>query len=1093
MSFSISQQMIKEWCGRLSFERGKAFYRSQKVSIDHFQPEPARVRATVRAGSHDYRVMLELDEAGLVAACSCPTLHSYEQYCQHIAAALLAMRDLSADDLAPQASRGTRLPGADGSAASEAQLTQGIFDLFGKPRPHSIGTRKALFDQRALLELEIICKVIPYGFRKSVIGLELKLGPKRLYVVKNIREFLKRLESRQPTVFSAHFTYDPESHRFLPEQEAILQELIRVFQHEKLYRETAGYGYQEPKPVGTERTLILPPFAWDKLFDLLGQAPGVRVQQGERTYEQFQAQTGKVPLQFAFDAGERENEYRLTVDGLAELTVLEAYGFVLHGGVWMRQSADACKSLAQLKQMLEAHQREDIAVPQEKMESFMTRVVPGLMKLGSVQIAQAVADRIVQTQLQARLYLDRVRERLLAGLEFQYGDIVINPLAKETNGQQRRNDQILLRDGEREQRILELMDNSAFTRTEEGYYLEDEEAEFEFLHQTVSELEKWCKVYATTAVKLRLHSLHAPPKVKADVNERTNWLEVRFDIEGFPPSEIKQLLQALEEKRKYYRLPTGALLPLDTKEFEQINRFLDELGIRQAEWIGNGFALPAFRGLRLLDSSQPGKTVQLGKALRSFLENMRNPDNLDFHVPDTMQPVLRDYQKFGFQWLMTLAHYGFGGILADDMGLGKTVQSIAYILAKLPDIRREKQPVLIVSPASLLYNWRNELHKFAPELSVRVVDGSKEERNQARKEAGDADVWITSYPLLRRDYTEYAQRTFHTLILDEAQAFKNYATQTAQVVKRIFAKHRFALTGTPIENRLEELWSIFNVVFPQLFPGRKEFQDLPRDAIARRARPFLLRRLKTEVLRELPEKIESLQATELLPEQKKLYIAYLAQLQQEAAKHLHERTFDKNRIKILAGLTRLRQLCCHPGLFVEGYEGSSAKFEQLLEVLEECRSAGRRVLLFSQFTEMLSIIGRELGAYGVPFFYLDGNTPAARRIELCNRFNDGEGDLFLLSLKAGGTGLNLTGADTVILYDLWWNPAVEEQAADRAHRIGQKNVVQVIRLVAQGTVEEKMYELQQKKKHLIEEVIAPGEEAISSMSEDDIREILMIG
>jgi SNF2 family DNA or RNA helicase len=248
------------------------------------------------------------------------------------------------------------------------------------------------------------------------------------------------------------------------------------------------------------------------------------------------------------------------------------------------------------------------------------------------------------------------------------------------------------------------------------------------------------------------------------------------------------------------------------------------------------------------------------------------------------------------------------------------------------------------------------------------------------------------------------------------------------------------------------------VVFPELFPSRKVFNDLSREKVAKRVRPFLLRRLKTDVLKELPEKIESVQASELLPEQKKLYVAYLAELQQETVKHLHE-GYQKHRIKILAGLTRLRQLCCHPTLFVEGYGGSSAKFEQLLEMLAECQSMGKRVLVFSQFTKMLGLIGRELGYQGVPYFYLDGQTPTSERVELCSRFNEGVRDVFLISLKAGGTGLNLTGADTVILYDLWWNPAVEQQAADRAHRIGQKNIVQVIRLVTQGTVEDKMYEL----------------------------------
>jgi SNF2 family DNA or RNA helicase len=250
--------------------------------------------------------------------------------------------------------------------------------------------------------------------------------------------------------------------------------------------------------------------------------------------------------------------------------------------------------------------------------------------------------------------------------------------------------------------------------------------------------------------------------------------------------------------------------------------------------------------------------------------------------------------------------------------------------------------------------------------------------------------------------------------------------------------------------------------------------------------------MKEDVLSELPEKIESLESVELLPEQKKLYAAYLAKLRHDTLKHLDKDTIRKNRIKILAGLTRLRQICCHPSLFVDGYKGNSAKFEQLLQIIDESKLSGRRVLIFSQFTKMLELIGRALTTKELPFFYLDGQTPAAERVEICRRFNSGERDLFLISLKAGGTGLNLMSADTVILYDTWWNPAVEEQAADRAHRMGQKNVVQVIKLVARGTIEEKMNELQEKKRHLIEEIIDSEEKIMSTLSEEDIREILMI-
>ena len=330
------------------------------------------------------------------------------------------------------------------------------------------------------------------------------------------------------------------------------------------------------------------------------------------------------------------------------------------------------------------------------------------------------------------------------------------------------------------------------------------------------------------------------------------------------------------------------------------------------------------------------------------------------------------------------------------------------------------------------------------------------------------------------------------MFFDEAQAFKNPVTQTARAVMKIQADYRFALTGTPVENSLEELWSIFHVVFPELFHGLKEYSNLSRKTIARRIRPFLLRRMKEDVLSELPEKIELTESVELLPDQKKLYAAYLAKLRHDTLKHLDKDTFRKNRIKILAGLTRLRQICCHPALFVDGYKGSSAKFEQLMQIVEESKLSGRRMLIFSQFTKMLKLIGRELGVQGLSFFYLDGQTPSVERVELCNRFNAGERDIFLISMKAGGTGLNLTGADTVILYDIWWNPAVEQQAADRAHRMGQTNVVQVIKLIARGTIEEKMNELQEKKRRMIEEIIDSKENTTSTLSEEDIREILMI-
>lgn len=1106
-SFQLTHRVIKLLCGHVSYEIGEDYFRDKRVAFTLYNPEVSYYEATVE-GTSSYQVTVEIDQNGDIdAGCTCPAFYTYDNYCKHIAAVLHNIHDLQHAGRSPshtypsllhkeilitgsehigarfQASKATGL-----SSSSEAELINGMLGLFTKDTQRPSRTKR-LFDNRTPLDLQFIIKPFPYGYRKYMFGVELKVGPKRLYIVQKIREFLERVDKREAYVFSKHFTYEPQLYRFQADHDEVVKLLIQIHQNEKLFRETSSTYSIQTNSMSGERMLLIPPSSWDILLPHLIGSASVQLEHENQSFSDIHLSNEPIPLQFEFDQAQ-SGGYQLDVQGLDNITIMESYGIVLVNGKLIKLQIDQCKQLVELKEMLDASRKHQIHIQQVQMEPFMEKVVPGLMKLGSVHIAKAVSERIVQTQLKAKLYLDRVKDRLLAGLEFQYGDIVINPL--EGSDQKRGEGRILMRDGDEEGKILELMEQGAFAKTEGGYFMNEEEAEYDFLYHILPQLEKLVDVFATSAVKLRLHSGHTPAMVSVNVGERTEWMEFKFQMDGIPDDEIRNILKSLEEKRKYYKLASGSLVPLESSELQEIARLMNTMGIRMADLKGSEILLPIVRGLHLMDTDLQGNTIKLSKSLRQMLENMRNPDNLDFPVPESLAPILRDYQKYGFQWLKTLAHYRFGGILADDMGLGKTLQSITYIVSILPEIREQELPVLVVSPASLVYNWHNELRKFAPDIRAVIADGSKAERNLALRGSSEVDVVITSYPLLRRDIEEYAQQSFHTLFLDEAQMFKNHATQTAHAVKGIQARYRFALTGTPVENTLEELWSIYDAVFPELFTSRRAFNDLTREAVAKRIRPFLLRRLKTDVLKELPEKIEMLQASELLPEQKKLYVAYLAKLRHETVKHLNNETFQRNRIKILAGLTRLRQICCHPALFVEDYTGSSAKFEQLMEIIEECRSAGKRLLVFSQFTQMLDLIGRELGYQGIPHFYLDGSTPPSERIELCNRFNDGERDLFLISLKAGGTGLNLTGADTVILYDLWWNPAVEQQAADRAHRFGQKNVVQVIRLVTQGTVEDKMYELQQRKKNLIEEVIQPGQEALSSLTEQEIREILMI-
>ena len=474
----------------------------------------------------------------------------------------------------------------------------------------------------------------------------------------------------------------------------------------------------------------------------------------------------------------------------------------------------------------------------------------------------------------------------------------------------------------------------------------------------------------------------------------------------------------------------------------------------------------------------------------------------DIDVPAGLEATLRGYQEDGFRWLGTLERLGFGGILADDMGLGKTLQVIAHVLAQKETGRGGC--TLVVCPASLVYNWMSEIARFSPGFGARAVVGARPARLAALAAAGDADVIVTSYDLLRRDVEEYARMRFLRVVLDEAQYIKNPKAQVTRAVKCLDADVRLALTGTPIENRLADLWSIFDFLMPGYLGTRDQFakryegpveagehdgRRLLRCAIG----PFVLRRLKSEVLADLPEKTESVVYSQMSPRQRKLYLATQDRLALQVQHMDKGGPQGPERLKVLAELTRLRQICCDPRLCLDGYEGGSAKLETCLELVSQARDAGHRVLVFSQFASMLDLIGQRLSAAHVTWFQLTGRTSKEARERLVRRFQAGEADVFLVSLKAGGVGLNLTAADVVIHYDPWWNVAAQDQATDRAYRIGQRRDVSVMRLVVEGTVEEKIVRMQEAKRDLAASVL-DGEEVRSLLlTRDDLLALLGAG
>ena len=483
-----------------------------------------------------------------------------------------------------------------------------------------------------------------------------------------------------------------------------------------------------------------------------------------------------------------------------------------------------------------------------------------------------------------------------------------------------------------------------------------------------------------------------------------------------------------------------------------------------------------------------------------LIEKFDNIKSMDFVPPAEVSNVLRKYQKEGFKWLRSVEELGFGGILADDMGLGKTLQIISLLIDAKKNGRLKK--ALIVCPASLVYNWSEEISKFDTkgELRVCVLAAAKEERQKSIEEHEAFDIYISSYDTLRRDISLYHDMRFSHQIIDEAQFIKNQNTGVAKAVKTVKADVKYALTGTPIENRLSELWSIFDYIMPGFLYSYNSFKskyentivkdgnDESAKLLSKMISPFVLRRLKSEVATDLPDKIEEVRVSRF---DKKQQLAYDTELTKLKNVLNGNEEYNSSKMIILSEITKLRQICCDPGLIFEDYTGDSAKLETCIDLVKSGIEAGHKILLFSQFTSMLDIIKKRFEEENISSYVITGSTSKEKRIKLVNDFNNDDTNVFLISLKAGGTGLNLVGADIVIHYDPWWNFAAQNQATDRAHRIGQKNKVTVYRLIAKGTIEEKIVKLQESKKDLADRVLN-FEEGISlaNISKEELLELL---
>ncbi|MFA7636346.1 MAG: DEAD/DEAH box helicase [Monoglobales bacterium] len=895
--------------------------------------------------------------------------------------------------------------------------------------------------------------------------ISLKVGVKRLYSVKDFAELINAVKCGKIIKFSKNYTFNGAKAEFSKQIQGFIN-LMTVILGDST---SSGREIQLPK---------------QHVLPVMQQLADVETEVFSDSLGANSAGVSSQPPGLEFEIVKQGEYGLLRCEKLSEIKpVTDDFGVIVAGSTVHVLKRGHAKIIQQLKK---AETDGTVVFRNEDRHELITRVLPFVRQIGKVNIDNSIKKEVTIGQLKIKTFLDRTEfGGISATVKFCYGGEEFNHFLGEKPSE---GEKVLIRDTRKENEFIRLAAKVGFLPEEGILYLSDEYKIYDFLSEGIFEMKEMSEIFYSDRFNIEIVT---PTKGNGGVSLGTgNILEFNLSVDGIDDEELADLMDAVREKRKFYHLKSGSFVNLEAKPLTQAARLLESLENGQGRGkvsLARAFFLDEFKSDSLKISGD--------EKFREFVKNFKQGET-QIEIPPQIDNVLRPYQRRGVKWMKMLADIGMGGILADEMGLGKTLQTIAFVMS---EYEKKKKPTLVVVPTSLIFNWSSEISKFAPEARTVILSGSPEARTEAAEKTEDAHFVITSYGLLRNDLMLYSETEFAYCFIDEAQHIKNPNTLSARVVKQIKADSFFALTGTPLENTLLELWSVFDFVMPGYLYSRHKFREMYElpivkekdkealNLLQKHIRPFILRRLKSDVMSELPAKIENYLPCELTDEQKKLYLGLAEKARQEVFTLGENGEFEKNRIRILALITRLRQLCCHPSLFIENYQGESGKLNLLKDIVESGIESGHRILIFSQFTSMLGLISDMLADMGISHYYLDGSTKSEQRFNMVKSFNEGMCDIFLVSLRAGGTGLNLTGADMVIHYDPWWNPAVENQATDRAHRIGQTKVVQVQKLIATGTIEEKICELKKLKQDMVDSVLETGETMLSSLSFEEIK------
>ena len=1083
------REQIRNLAGSQSYSRGLQIYNRGKVLRFHIEEaedvhadENVIIEADVEGSRstpyHVYLMWNTVWEDLVESECSCPAFWEYDGICKHCVAVLLRYYYETKNRTGQM--NLMQIPGIQKGMARKT--TGSIQQLLQKG---------ALVKSLPMIQGDICGKVRlePHMVVENTgITVSFKLGINRMYVLKDVFGFARAIENHEKVFYGKNLQFIHAVESFVPQSRPLVSFLVQWAEKNE-YRYGGYHSYYSVYGNAREKQIDLSANDMETFLELMkGQEILASVfymdEKPWKIVEQIPERTLKI-------LGKTDG-IEVSINRLSGIRG-NRYNIFFSGNQIMMEPMKRMEPVKEFLECMAEIPERKIFVEKTDVPLFCMELLPALE-----QCFECTKENFDEQQYgvaipEFSIYLDAPQtDMITCRPQVQYDKKVYS--LYETRD-------VALRDLGKEAAVREVIQRygEAYDERQKAMVITDEDKIYDLLTEGIPVFQQLGEVYISDTLKGM--QVHPSPKVAVGVSIESGLMQLKMTAGEMSKEELIDILSRYNKRKKYYRLKDGSFVQKEDSGLDILADLKETLQLTDQQLMQESVPVDTYRALYIDQQLRDNPVISSvrDKNFRSLIRNMKTVEDNDFEIPAELEPILRGYQKTGFLWLKTLSANGFGGILADDMGLGKTLQVIAVLLAA--KLEGKTGTSLVVAPAALVFNWGEELARFAPQLKVSLIAGSQSERQAKLQTYSDFDVLVTSYDLLKRDIDQYEEKEFLYQIIDEAQYIKNHTTAAAKSVKVIHSQTRYALTGTPIENRLSELWSIFDYLMPGFLYGydsfKKEFEtpivknddESAMTRLQKMVSPFILRRLKEDVLKDLPEKLEEVRYVKFEDAQQKLYDAQVVHMKEKIAQQ-DEGEFNKSKLWILAELTKLRQICCSPSLCFENYRGESAKAESCMQLIQSAIDGGHRMLLFSQFTSMLALLQAALEKEGIPYYIITGETSKQKRQELVKQFNSDTTPVFLISLKAGGVGLNLTGADVVIHYDPWWNQAVQNQATDRAHRIGQTKKVTVYKLIARNTIEEKIQKLQEAKQDLAEQIISGDMGQLSGMSREDILELL---